>query len=248
MSATFTDHTRLDELITKVAAGDYTDKEFKELDTLAKAKKKSKDDRVAAIASTKQNLTELAVSISEIFTLEDAIKGFGITAKHVLTADDLNNQDVITSLFTPEAVKAAAADLSPKAGRPAAKKSDGTSKPRAKAVERASSKNEVLFIITKEPGGVGKDYSYNKGRVHEPASDVVSAPWAPAGISDKLLTAGISEKTLTPYFTAEGKAYFATPEGKKELAKIIEEVGKAKVKVDAAAAKKAASAPATAAA
>lgn len=96
---------------------------------------------------------------------------------------------------------------------------------------RPSDSNEVLLVLSNEPGAKGpSEWSYRKGRIFERASGTTSQPWAMRlkQYPGKLLKIGTSAEALRPYFTPAGAAYFATEQGQAELAKLLEVTAKAR--------------------
>lgn len=94
--------------------------------------------------------------------------------------------------------------------------------------DRTSDSNEVLLILSKEPGESGPtDWKYRQGRVYE-RTGRMATPWQHKQYPAKLLNVGYSAESLRPYFTPAGVAFFATEAGQAELAVLVEATNKAR--------------------
>lgn len=134
---------------------------------------------------------------------------------------------LVEELFEAGAITAAARKLGVDAPRSA---TGGSAKNTGKKT-RSSDGNEVLLILSKEPGVKGPQmWKYHRGRVFERGSGTTPRPWPLKSrqFPSKLLMLGYSADSLRPFFTPDGATYFATEQGQAELAKLVEIVNEAR--------------------
>lgn len=119
-----------------------------------------------------------------------------------------------------------------------AKEAKGTATTTAtEKAKKASDSDIELFFVAKKPNTPGaKDFSLHKGRIFEPASDKLKAPYPSAkAVPAKLLEHGNSEQDLMKIISVKDKdaaeAYLKTAEGKKEITEILKVVKEAKEKL-----------------
>lgn len=136
---------------------------------------------------------------------------------------------LVEELFEAGAIAAAARKLEAGASRPATGGSATGKNAEKKA--RPSDGNEVLLVLSKEPGVKGPQmWKYHRGRVFERGSGTTPRPW-PLKLRQfptKLLMLGYSADSLRPFFTPDGATYFATEQGQAELVKLVEIVNEAR--------------------
>ncbi|WP_430227762.1 hypothetical protein [Paraburkholderia tropica] len=183
--------------------------EQKEYLSLLQENSKITSERGSKIASLKQQLTDLKVSVLELYTPDD----FDQSAAQSLI---LGLQEKF-KFHGPEVGFSAAVGKA-KASKAPRATSNKTSTP------RPSDANKV--VITIKPEGVGRSLTYHQGRIWEHASDAVKKPYTK--FPDGLLKA-VNENNLESYADA---AWAKTAAGKEELEAIKWAVQNADKKVE----------------